>query len=36
MIRITLAVMAVLVTFGAFTACYNKTPKEQAPAGFVR
>jgi hypothetical protein len=36
MLRIVVAVMAVIVALGALTACYNKPPKEAAPVSVVR
>jgi len=36
MTRIAFAVMAVLMTMGALTACYNKPPQERAAAHTIR
>lgn len=36
MVRLIVAVMAVVFTLGAITACYNKEPKGASPVESVR
>jgi len=36
MLRISVAVTAVIFALSALTACYNKPPKEAAPIAVVR